>query len=247
MVHCGGSADSKLHTTRKPPSGAALALCAPVQTQAQELPDFSTLTQQWLDQALQQQAPSEGAGLRMEVIVGQLDSRLRLTPCARVEPYLPAGSRLWGRTRLGLRCLEGASRWNVFLPITVKAWGPAWVMAANVAPGKTLTASDAVLEEVDWAAENAAVVANQEAWVGQVAARQLLSGQALRQTMVRAPELFRSGAQVRVIVQGQGYVVTAAGQAMGAGSAGQSVRVRMDNGRIISGTVTPEGAVQVAM
>ena len=32
----------------------------------------------------------------MEVSVGTLDSRLRLAPCSRVEPYLPAGSRLWG-------------------------------------------------------------------------------------------------------------------------------------------------------
>lgn len=213
---------------------------------AQESADFTALTQRWLDETLQQM-PAENTGLRMEVSLGQLDARLRLTPCARVEPYLPTGSRLWGRTRLGLRCLEGATRWNVFLPMTVKAWGPAWVLAGNVAAGKVLTAGDAVLEEVDWAAESAAVVANQEAWVGQVAARQLLAGQTLRQTMVRAPELFRAGTQVRVVVQGKGYMVTAAGQALSAGSAGQSVRVRMENGRIIGGTVAEDGSVLVPL
>jgi flagella basal body P-ring formation protein FlgA len=183
----------------------------------------------------------------MEVAVGSLDPRLRLAPCARVEPYLPAGSRLWGRTRLGLRCVEGQVQWNVFLPVTIKAWGPAWVLAGNVSSGKVLTAADAVQDEVDWAAESASVLANPESWVGQVASRQLLAGQTLRQSMVRPPELFRAGAQVRVVAQGAGYVITSAGQALSSGAAGQAVRVRMDNGRIISGTVSEDGAVEVAL
>ncbi len=226
--------------------GWALGVAAQTAPAPDALADIGPATQRWLDSALQQ-AQASGAGLRMEVQVGQLDPRLRLAPCARVEPYLPAGSRLWGRTRLGLRCVEGTVQWNVFLPITVKAWGPAWVLAGNVNAGKVLAAGDAVQEEVDWAADFAAVMANPEAWIGQVAARPLMAGQTLRQGMVRAPELFRAGAQVRVTVQGPGYVVTSAGQALGAGAVGQMVRVRMDNGRIISGTVSEDGTVSVAL
>ncbi|MCE1250397.1 MAG: flagella basal body P-ring formation protein FlgA, partial [Comamonadaceae bacterium] len=54
-------------------------------------------------------------------------------------------------------------------------------------------------------------------------------------------------AQVRVTVQGPGYAITSAGQALGAGAVGQMVRVRMDNGRIISGTVSEDGTVSVAL
>jgi len=224
--------------------GAFAQVPAPMPGDA--LADIGPMTQRWLDDALQR-AQAGGSALRMEVAVGSLDPRLRLAPCARVEPYLPAGSRLWGRTRLGLRCVEGAVPWNVFLPLTVKAWGPAWVLAGNVNAGKVLTASDAVQEEVDWAADFAAIIATPEAWVGQVAARPLQAGQALRQSMVRPPELFRAGAQVRVTVQGPGYAITSAGQALGAGAVGQMVRVRMDNGRIISGTVSEDGTVSVAL
>jgi flagella basal body P-ring formation protein FlgA len=183
----------------------------------------------------------------MEVSIGALDPRLRLAPCARVEPYLPTGARLWGRTRLGLRCVEGATAWNVFLPVTVKAFGPAWVLTGPVAPGTALTASDATEAEVDWAAEAGPVMANPEMWLGQVAARQLVAGQALRQPMVRAPQLFRAGAQVRVLAQGPGYAVATAGQAMSSGSAGQTVRIRMDNGRIVSGTVAENGTIEVTL
>ena len=72
--------------------------------------------------------------LRLEVTVGSLDPHLRLAP-ARAE--LSAHRRSAGGAHAwGLRCHvegRGATRWNVFLPITVKAYGPAWVLAGNVA------------------------------------------------------------------------------------------------------------------
>ncbi|MFN3375285.1 MAG: flagellar basal body P-ring formation chaperone FlgA [Burkholderiaceae bacterium] len=207
--------------------------------------DWAAVTQRWLDAALQQRDGGATLPLRMEVSVGNLDPRLRLAPCNRVEPYLPAGTRLWGRTRLGLRCAEGSTPWNVFLPVTVKAFGPAWVLTRNVPPGTVLTAADAQEMEIDWAADNSPVVAQPEQWVGQVASRALAAGQPLRQSMVRAPSVFRAGAQVRVTAQGPGFVVAGAGQALSDGGVGQTVRVRMDNGRVISGIVSDSGTVDV--
>lgn len=222
---------------------ATLALPARAQDQT---PELGAISQRWLNQALTQ-AQGGALPLRMEVSVGQLDPRLRLAPCARVEPHLPTGARLWGRTRLALRCVDGPVRWNVFLPITVKAFGPAWVLAGDVAMGAVLAESDAIEAEVDWAADSAAIVANPQAWVGLIAARPLQAGQALRQNMVRAPDLFKSGAPVRVVVQGQGYAVTSSGQALTAGAQGQNVRVRMSNGRLISGIVMEDGTIEAAL
>ncbi len=243
------SAPSLPASWRSAVAAAALAVTAlaalPTPAQAQTTPDLGQLTQSWIDAALQQTPQS--TPLRMEVDVGALDERLRLAPCARVEPYLPAGARLWGRSRLGLRCLEGPTRWNVFLPLTIKAYGPAWVLTSNVAMGAELTEADATQAEVDWAAEPASVVADPSMWVGQVASRQLLAGQTLRQSMVRAPHMFKVGAQVRVVAEGPGYAVTAMGQAMAAGAVGQTVRIRMTNGRIISGIVDETGAVSAAL
>lgn len=232
--------------------GGALALCsalalpAHAQQGGDQTAELGSITQHWLDDALAQ-AQAGGLPLRMEVSVGTLDSRLRLAPCARVEPYLPAGARLWGRTRLGLRCVDGPTRWNVFLPITVKAFGPAWVLAGNVGTGAVLSEQDAIEAEVDWAAEPAAIVANPKDWVGQTATRPLSAGQALRQNMVRAPDLFKAGSAVRVVVQGPGYAVTSSGQAMSAGAQGQNVRVRMANGRIIGGTVLEDGTIEATL
>lgn len=234
-----------LHASLAAVLAGALALTAHAQ-QAATPQDLVTLTQQWVDQALAQ-LPAESSPLRMQVRVGQLDSRLRLAPCARVEPYLPPGARLWGRTRLGLRCLEGETHWNVYLPLTVQAFGPAWVLTGNVATGAALTEQDAMQSEVDWAAEPAAIVTNPQAWIGQIAARPLAAGQALRQNMVHPPHLFKAGAPVQVRAQGPGYAVVSSGQAMAAGAAGQNVRIRMSNGKIISGIVNADGTVEATL
>jgi flagella basal body P-ring formation protein FlgA len=181
----------------------------------------------------------------MEVAVGELDSRLRLAPCARVEPYIPVGTRLWGKTRLGLRCIEGSTRWNVFLPVTIRAYGAAWLIKGNVAPGAVLTEADAMEAEVDWAEESSPIVALPSQWVGQVASRALTTGQALRQAMIKPAQVFQAGAQVRVVAQGAGYTITSDGQALSAGVVGQAARVRMDNGRVMSGVVLDSRTVKL--
>lgn len=208
-------------------------------------PEFIEATQRWLDNAVSNVRPAGANPLRMEVALGELDSRLRLAPCARVEPYIPVGTRLWGKTRLGLRCLEGSTRWNVFLPVTVRAYGAAWLVKGNVAPGAVLTEADAMEAEVDWAEESSPIVALPSQWVGQVASRALTTGQALRQAMIKPAQVFQAGAQVRVVAQGAGYQITSDGQALSAGVVGQAARVRMDNGRVMSGVVLDSRTVKL--
>lgn len=222
---------------------AGVALAASAMTVAAQ--DLADISNQWLQGALAQ-GEKQSMPLRMEVQLGKLDPRLNLAPCARIEPYLPSGSKLWGRTRIGLRCVEGPKPWNVFLPVTIKAFGPAWVLTNNVSMGEVLTHDHAMQTEVDWAESPHAIIALPDDWVGQTAARHLTAGMALRQTMVKAAQIFQPGAGVKVLVQGGGFVVTSSGKALEGGAIGQNVRVRMDNGRTVIGTVSPQGEVVVA-
>ena len=210
-------------------------------------PAFVAATQQWLDDAVAKAQSVSATPLRMEVSVGSLDARLRLAPCSRVEPYIPVGLRLWGRTRLGLRCTDGGGRWNVFLPVTVKAFGPSWVLRDNVTAGAVLTAADAVEAEADWAAEASPVIADAAQWVGLVASRSLVAGQPLRQSMVKAAQAFAAGSQVRVVAQGPGFEITSDAQAITPGVVGQPVRMRMENGRIATGVVQDPRTVKLSM
>ena len=223
---------------------AGLALCGGAQAQNQSNAELEALSQRWAEGALQTEGAA-GLPLRLQIQIGKLDARLQLAACAKVEPYLPPGTRLWGRARIGLRCVQGARPWNVYLPVTVQAFGPAWVLNNNVRLGDVLSAGDASLAEIDWAETDSPVVANPPDWIGREAARHLQAGQALRQNLLRSPQLFTSGAQVNIAAGGGGFTIMSSGRAMSAGSQGANVRVRMDNGRLVSGTVNAQGVVEV--
>ena len=185
-------------------------------------------------------------GMRLEVEVGALDPRLKLAPCDRIEPYLPSGVRLWGRTRIGLRCTQGATPWNVYLPLTVKVFGPGVESAAALPAGAVLTAADLRTAEVDLAARDTAIVDLDDA-IGRTLARPLAPGQSLRAADLRKRQWFAAGETVQITAIGAGFRVSGEGQALGPGYEGQSARVRTESGRIVVGQPVAERRIEIAL
>jgi flagella basal body P-ring formation protein FlgA len=210
-------------------------------------PDYAAMALKWARSALATNPAEPTTRLRYEVSVGALDSRLKLAPCVNIEMYVPPGSRLWGHGRVGLRCVDGMGKWNVSVPVTVKAFGNAWVVRGQVMAGNPLTQSDAVMVEVDWAEDTNPVLADASSWLGQTATRSLSTGQVLRSGLVRPTQVFQAGSQVRVVAEGPGFQVSSDAQALSAGVVGQIARVRMDNGRVTSGTVLDARTVKIEL
>lgn len=207
--------------------------------------EFQSIAQSWANDAAKGAMPVGAEPLRMEIVVGNIDSRLKLAPCGNIEPYLPVGAKLWGRTRVGLRCVDGITRWNISMPVTVKAWGKAWVIKNQVPSGTPVTESNVVQTEVDWAEEANSVLIDPSLWEGHMATRVLQTGQTLRQGMVKPAQVFQAGAMVRLIAQGKGFQVSSEGQALSGGIVGQQARVRLDNGKISTGTVIDSRTVKI--
>jgi flagella basal body P-ring formation protein FlgA len=208
------------------------------------LSGYQSRAQEWVLQTLAQ-STSQQAALRYEVMVGELDSRLKLAPCSRVEYFVPVGSRLWGKTRVAMRCMAEGARWNVTIPVAVKAFGKAWVVKNPVSAGVEIRDSDVVEAEVDWYEESAAVLSDRSQCVGHLAVRPLNTGATLRQGTVKAAQAFQAGAPVRVLAGGVGFQVSAEAMALSVGVVGQIARVRMDNGRVASGLVLDFRTVRV--
>ena len=128
--------------------GFCFAGAAQAQAVADPAAELGALTQRWLDDALTRNQAS-GATLRMEVSVGTwtaacawpLQSCGTLSAC-RLAPV--------GRTRLGLRCVEGSSAWNSVPARHHQALGPGLGAHGQRRPGAVLTANDAAQAEVDW-------------------------------------------------------------------------------------------------
>ena len=192
-------------------------------------------------------ATTERGGPRLEVVIGQLDPRLHLAPCQRIEPYLPAGVRLWGKARIGLRCTSGPTPWNVFLPVTVKAWGRALVVPAGATAGTVLASSDLAEAEVDLAEDFTPSIVDARLAVGRTLAQTLKPGQALRQGHLKIRQWFSAGETVRVVATGEGFALESEAQAISNGIEGQPARVRTDSGRVLTGVATGERRIEVSL
>ena len=135
--------------------------------------------------------------------------------------------------------------WTVFLPIEVRAWGPAWVVRQPVRPGVALSEAHLERAEVDWAAHPTLPLTRPEQWQGLAASNALLPGQVLRPGMVRAPQKFASGSQVQLQFEGPGFTLSGSGTALGHGVLGQPVRVRLPNRQVVQGIVLDAETVQL--
>lgn len=197
--------------------------------------------------ALQGARAGAPEGARVVVELGELDSRLRLAPCAKVQPYLPRGLQMWGRSRIGLRCIEGRARWNVSLPVTVQVFGQAVVAATPLPAGAELAQAQLRLAEVDIAAQRGQVFVDPAVLQGRTLQRPLAPGETLRSVHLRQRRWFDAGDRVRVVVSGRGYVIASEGQALEPGLEDRDVRVRFENGRTVTGRAIGERRVQVLL
>lgn len=183
---------------------------------------------------------------RFDVRIGSLDALAQMAPCRRSEPFLPAGARLWGRSSLGLRCVDGAT-WTVMLPVVVTAWGRAIVAATPLSAGVVLAAGDLREAEVELTREGAGVTRDAQALAGRTLLRGLQPGQAVRIDMVRATPVVQAGDPVRLRILGAGFTVTSSGQAMNTAADGQTVRVRTELGKVLTGVAREGRQVEVTL
>ena len=232
-------------------AGVALALLATAcpaafaQDEAGYTPDTALLAQvETMARTGATAATAEQAqGVRVEVKVGRLDPRLKLAPCQHIDTYLPAGLPIWGATRMGLRCTQGAKLWNVSIPIQVSVYAQATILKTALAAGTVLDGSQLSQAEVDIAAAPGAAVPDPMLAVGRTLGRSVAAGATLRQSDLKARQYFAAGETVRVTALGPGWSVVTEGQAIGAGIEGQPVHVRTEGGRLL--TARPSGDRQV--
>jgi flagellar basal body P-ring formation protein FlgA len=217
---------------------AISATCAFAQNPAQTLPTET------LNLYLQREVA--GVQGRAEVKLGQIDPRLTLAPCQQIEPYLPAGAKLWGRSNIGLRCKEGAN-WKITVPVEVRVFAQAWVANRPIPAQTIVSKADFSLIETEVTREPGAPVQDVDAVTGKQLARPMAAGAVLRLDALRAAPVVAVGDAVRVVAVGRGFSIQSEGEAMSSAIEGQTVRVKMDGGRVISGVARPNRVVELAI
>lgn len=223
-----------------------LAALASAAAQGTATPDPLAPWLRHLQQFTLDAARHAAPGQRVEVQLGALDPRLRLAACERAVPFLPDSARLWGSSRVGLRCERGAA-WRVFVPVTVRIYGTALAAAAALPAGRAIVHTDLVQAVVDLAETQSQPLTEPQLALGRVLQRPLAAGQALRANHLKARVWFDAGDAVKVMARGAGFDAVGSGVALGAGVEGQVTRVKTESGRILSGRAVAPGAIDVTL
>jgi len=186
--------------------------------------------------------------------VEDIDRRLVLPKCDRLEAFLPTGSRLIGKTTIGVRCTPSAvddktnersnPTWNIFIPVQIKLNLNLLISTQQLPLGHALQEQDIASQAIDSSQPGGYTDPNQV--IGKVLRYGISAGQVLREDMLRQPYSVTQGQIVQLAMQGSGFSIRSEGVALNNAAEGQAVQVRVASGRVISGTARNGGIVQIA-
>lgn len=189
---------------------------------------------------------TQGYPGKVNVDIQPLDSRIRIAACDRMEGFTVPGARLWGKTHVGVRCLQADSKsWTLYVQADVQVWAEYAVTAVPVSQGAVLSPNDVVLQSGDLSKLPAGIITDLSMLEGKQAALNMPLGTVLRPELLKSRPVIMQGQTVQLNSRGEGFVVSADGTALQTANAGQVVDVKVSSGQVIKGVALSSGKVDV--
>ncbi len=190
-----------------------------------------------------QQAPHE----RIDISVGNLDNRLRLSQCpAPVEFTAQDQTGLGGNISVKAQCSAENTNWSVHIPAQVMIHREIPVALSDIARGESITAAHLTTSLVNVSNIRQGFAGDSDAVIGREAKRNIGKGEPFRNAVLDAPTAVKRGEVVKLESLAGSIKVSSNGTAMGDGRLGQKIRVRNDSSdRIVTGIVRGQGLVQI--
>lgn len=187
---------------------------------------------------------AQGMPGEVRIDVRPFDPSNRLPPCAAIVPFLPPGVRPWGMISVGVRC-DAPVPWTAYVQARVQVFGPYLAAARALRSAETLGAGDVEVREGELSALPDDLLSSPQQAVGHVTRFALAAGMPLRAGSLRAPNAVDRGRPVRIVTRGDGFTVSAEGQALNDAAPGERVRARLANGQIVQGVAGEDGSVTI--
>ena len=174
--------------------------------------------------------------------IGDIDRRITMPACPRIEAFLPAGSPFIGNTSIGVRCMK-SNGWSIFVPVQIKVSLNLLLSARQLPSGHVLQKQDLISRTIEVSQTEGLTDPKQA--IGMVLRYSIAAGQILRETMLRQPFSVKQGQIVHLVVQGDGFSIRSEGAALANAGEGKSVRIRSISGRVIGGVAQANGEVEI--
>lgn len=174
--------------------------------------------------------------------VDEIDKRIALRACSKIEAFLPAGSQLIGRVSIGVRCNE-VNGWSIYIPVQIKISRDLVISARPLLMGQLLHAED-IARQTTETTQNVGITDAAQV-IGKVLRYSVAAGYIMREDMLRAPYNVKQGQTVQLSAQGAGFSLSSSGVALNNASEGETVQIRTSAGRIVSGIASGDGTVKI--
>lgn len=174
--------------------------------------------------------------------VDEIDRRISLPECRKLEVLLPTSGKLIGRTAIRVRCNE-ARGWSISVPVQIRVSANLLISARALPMGYALREEDIATQSTEISQSGGITDANHA--VGKVLRHGIAAGQVLREDMLRPPYSIVQGQAVQLIVRGNKFSIRNEGIALNNASEGQIVQVRTNSGRTLGGIAGAGGVVEI--
>lgn len=179
----------------------------------------------------------------VDIEVPSLVSSPRWVACNVPVTKVRQINRPTGRVYLTLECLR--PRWQSQTDVLVKAKRSVVVAQRSLSHNTLIEPNDVSLIEIDWTTVGDDVVTDIESVVGKTLGRSIALGQVLTLNSVRQTAVIRGGEVVRIEMVGPSFVIGGEGVALQQGTTGESIRIKMKSGQVVSAVVLRPGLVRV--
>lgn len=182
---------------------------------------------------------------KVEVRVGNLDSRLRLTKCSQdLSLHLKDSSKAGGNINVQVSCSTG-SAWAILVPSQAKVYRSVAVAGRNLQRGDLVSAADLSSEIKDVGNLRIGFTLTAEAIIGKEIKFAVNKGETFRNSALDAPLVIRRGDVVSMESSAGEINVRTSATAVSDGRIGQQIRVKNNqSARIINAKVVGVGKVQ---
>ncbi|RLM27202.1 flagella basal body P-ring formation protein FlgA [Brenneria alni] len=166
-----------------------------------------------------------------------------LSNCSAPLFALPSRNKIWGNLSIRVTC--GSDKY--FVQASVQVTGD-YLVATRPIPAK----HEISMDDIKWQRGRIDTfptmpVTALDQVLGSVSQRMIGTGQPLQAKMFRQPWAVKSGQTVQVIASGAGFSISSEGKVMNNAVLNDKVRVRMNSGQIVNGSVEADGTVKVAL
>lgn len=185
----------------------------------------------------------------LQVRADSLDVRLRLANCTgKTEAYIQEGQRLETRAAVGIRCLDEAHRWSIFVPVNITRYAEVVVSSRHLSRGQAITQADIKLERRPVSRLHGQYLTQTAQVIGQLPKRSLERGKIVSPRLLNRQNLVKRGQNVIILAENPLIKVRSKGVAMTNGSIGERIKVKNTvTKKIVEGTVTSEGYVKILL